>query len=86
MDAVIWTAGFLSAYNAMESDTYDITGTSNDWDRWIADYCALNPEQKLLDAVKAYVIAAYPNRRVMQPREVMPNEPQQRAVKNRNRY
>ena len=85
-EAVIWTAGFLSAYNSMESDTYDITGTSNDWDRWIAEYCALNPERKLIAAVNAYVITAYPNRRVIQPREVTPDAPQQRAVKNRNRY
>ena len=86
VEAGIWTAGFLSAYNSMEPDTYDITGVSNDWDRWIADYCAFNPEQTLMNAVNAYVIAAYPNRRVMQPRTVTPDAPQQRAVKNRNRY
>ena len=86
LEAITWSAGFLSAYNNIESDTYDITAFNKEWDSWIAEYCRLNPQLPLAKAVRAYTITAYPTRTISKPAVVTPILPQQRAVKNRNRY
>jgi len=86
LEAITWTGGFLSAYNYMADDTYDITGLNNKWDGWIAEFCRMNPHVNLVKAVAAYTDAAYPTRLVTRPPVTTPPAPQQRAVKNRNRY
>jgi len=49
-----WLAGYMTAYNVYEEDTYSIIGDSKDvaqLQTWLLDYCKLNSEQTFEHAV-----------------------------------
>jgi hypothetical protein len=44
-----WMMGWVTGYNTMARDTYDIMGTTNlsSIRQWMTDYCAKNPQDPL---------------------------------------
>ena len=49
-----WLAGYMTAYNVSETDTYSILGNNKDVSQiqtWLLDYCKLNGEQTFEYAV-----------------------------------
>jgi hypothetical protein len=73
-----WLAGYLTAYNRWQPETYDITGDphASDWERWIQQYCMTNPTILIAQAAEAFVHAFYPSRLMQAPNEVRPPAPQ----------
>jgi hypothetical protein len=73
-----WLAGYLTAYNRWQPETYDITGDphASDWETWIQQYCAMNPTIQIAQAAEAFVHAFYPSRLTQAPNEVRPPAPQ----------
>ena len=59
-----WFTGFLTAYNWLKPDTYDIAAQykSNGLLRYLDLYCGKNPKQKIIDAVSGFVNAVYDKR------------------------
>jgi hypothetical protein len=56
-------AGWLTAYNAMVSDTFDIVPNGLDGTTlWLNNYCNNNPLKQLEDGLRALVEEAYPSR------------------------
>jgi hypothetical protein len=65
--------GYLSAYNKLKPDTYNILGTIGKTDAdavvvWIVNYCRNNPFSRLSMALEQLTIDLYPNRLVKKPR------------------
>ena len=59
---VSWLGGAITAANMFLPHTYSITATVEVAERWITDYCRVNPHQSLDKAFRALVIAALPTR------------------------
>ena len=59
-----WFTGFLTAYNWLQPDTYDISAQykSNGLLRYLDLYCGRNPKNRLIDAVIAFTKAVYEKR------------------------
>jgi len=59
-----WFTGFLTAYNWLQPDTYDIAAQykSNGLLRYLDLYCGKNPKQRIIDAVAGFVKAVYDKR------------------------
>ena len=50
-----WLAGYMTAYNFSEEDTYSILGetkTVNQVESWLRDYCTVNGEETFESAVR----------------------------------
>ena len=63
-DYIIWVQGFVSAYNALDPNTFNILGVK-DWHfvrQWLDDYCKANPEKYFGEAVRVLIEELYPNR------------------------
>ena len=66
---ISWVSGYLTAYNLLAPDTYNILGNT---DResvylWIDNYCQANPLNDLSDAMVHLAIELQPGRTVTKP-------------------
>jgi len=59
-----WFTGFVTAYNWLQPDTYDIAVDykANGLLRYLDLYCGKNPKSRIIDAATAFVGAVYPKR------------------------
>jgi len=59
-----WFTGFLTAYNFLQPDTYDIAAQykANGLLRYLDLYCGRNPKIRIIDAATAFVRAVYDKR------------------------
>lgn len=59
-----WLTGFLTAYNWLQADTYDIATNykSNGLLRYLDLYCGRSPKNKIIDAATSFVNAVYAKR------------------------
>jgi len=59
-----WFTGFLTAYNWLQPDTYDISVQykSNGLLRYLDLYCGKNPKSRIIDAATAFVGVVYDKR------------------------
>jgi hypothetical protein len=59
-----WFTGFLTAYNWLQADTYDIAPQykSNGLLRYLDLYCGRNPKNKIIDAATSFISAVYAKR------------------------
>lgn len=60
-----WFTGFLTAYNWLQPDTYDIAPQykANGLLRYLDLYCGKNPKARIIDAASGFVKAVYGKRR-----------------------
>ena len=71
----VWSAGYLTSYNLLTPDTYDIAGgrEADSTDRstiiWLEDYCRHHPSQTYTEAIKRLTIELYPHRIKIAPAE-----------------
>ena len=64
-----WVNGYLSAYNNLQSDTYDILGNT-DIDGamvWLENHCQKHPLEAFATAVQRLVIQLGPKRKRIKP-------------------
>ena len=91
-----WLNGYLSAYNQIAPDTYDVTAAASldNLDARLADYCAANPDQSIAFAAIAVASILDPARIKASP-DAPATEPQvdsgtlqriQQALKARGHY
>jgi hypothetical protein len=66
-----WLSGYLSAFNLIVVNTYDITGDSNYIEiiRWLDQYCQQNQDLSFANASAALTMALYPERRNLAPKK-----------------
>ena len=59
-----WFTGFLTAYNWLQPDTYDISAQykSNGLLRYLDLYCGRNPTKRVIDGATSFVTAVYEKR------------------------
>ena len=59
-----WFTGFLTAYNWLQPDTYDISAQykANGLLRYMDLYCGRNPKSRVIDGATAFVKAVYEKR------------------------
>lgn len=61
-----WLTGFLTAYNWLQPDTYDIAPADRYNQqgllRYVDLYCGKNPKKKIIDAARAFVRGVYDKR------------------------
>ncbi len=59
-----WFTGFLTAYNWLQPDTYDISAQykSNGLLRYLDLYCGRNPKSRVIDGATSFVKAVYEKR------------------------
>ena len=53
-----WLAGYMTAYNYTQEDTYSIFSDSKDVmqiETWLLDYCKFNPDQTYEQAAKSLI-------------------------------
>lgn len=64
-----WLLGYLSAFNLIVADTYDIMGGQSYRRavRWLDGYCAGRTDTAFIDAAAALTVSWYPHRRVRAP-------------------
>ena len=64
----VWSAGYLTSYNLLAPDTYDIAGgkkaDTNDEStlNWLTDYCKKNPSKSYSEAINSLTVDLYPTR------------------------
>jgi hypothetical protein len=70
-----WLQGYLTSYNLMAPDTYDIAAgkgrdaTDKSLENWVANYCKQNPSKPFAEAVRELTIELYPTRHKKMPEE-----------------
>lgn len=66
---VNWMEAYLSAFNLIVANTYNIAGTRNldQMLKWTDDYCKDNPQDLYVNAVAALTVALYPERQNLSP-------------------
>ena len=59
-----WFTGFLTAYNWLKSDTFDIAPQykSDGLLRYLDQYCGKNPKQRVIEAATSFANTAYDKR------------------------
>jgi hypothetical protein len=59
-----WFTGFLTAYNWLQQDTYDISANykSNGLLRYLDLYCGRSPKNRIIDAATSFINAVYSKR------------------------
>ena len=64
ISAPSWLAGFLTAYNLLSPDTYNILGNSDMQSAlvWLDNFCRANPLEDFSTAASALVAELYPKR------------------------
>jgi len=65
-----WLAGYMTAYNRLENDTYSILGQSKklaNIEGWLQDYCHLNPSLDFSDAIHKLLIKLHYSRTTSKP-------------------
>jgi len=65
-----WLAGYMTAYNRLEKDTYSILGQSKklaNIEGWLQDYCHLNPTIDFSDAIHKLLIKLHYSRIIHKP-------------------
>ena len=71
----VWSAGYMTAYNALTPDTYDIAGgkeaDSSDQSTiiWLENYCRQHPAKTYTESIKNLTIDLYPMRTKTAPKE-----------------
>ncbi len=65
-----WLAGYLTGYNQLMPDTYDIKGNSdmNSLLLWLENYCKKNPLEDFISAVDMLVNELHPKRHKQAPK------------------
>lgn len=60
-----WLTGFVTAYNWLQPDTYDISAEykSHGFAIWLDRYCEAHPTSRIIDAANALVNAVYGKRK-----------------------
>lgn len=64
----VWSAGYMTAYNVLSPDTYDIAGgkEADSTDRstiiWLEEYCKQHPAESYTEAIRQLTIKLYPTR------------------------
>jgi hypothetical protein len=66
---VTWMEAYLSAFNLIVSNTYDIAGGRNldEFVAWMDDHCQANPSQAFVNAVATLTTALYDTRMNLSP-------------------
>jgi hypothetical protein len=61
---IAWLAGYFTAYNGLQRDTYDIRGGTDmpSVMLWLENYCKSNPLDDLSVAANALIVKLHPNR------------------------
>ena len=61
---MLWVAGYLTAYNALVPDTFDVLGNSDmaSVKLWLENYCKANPLEKLPTAMEVLINELRPKR------------------------
>lgn len=59
-----WVSGYLTAYNTLASDTYDILGSTDHKGAmlWLENYCKENPLKNLGLGMTAFEVELFPKR------------------------
>lgn len=67
---ITWLHGYLTAYNHLISDTYNIGGGSRGLDlrEWLDNYCKENPRKSFYQAAAALTVELYPKRLKEEPK------------------
>ena len=71
----VWSAGYLTSYNILTPNTYDISGgrEADSTDRstiiWLDNFCEQNPLKTYTEALKSLTIELYPTRIKTAPNE-----------------
>ena len=71
----VWSAGYLTSYNLLTPDTFDIAGgrEADSTDRstiiWLENYCKHHPAQTYTEAIKRLTTELYPERIKTAPAE-----------------
>lgn len=67
-----WLAGYMTAYNRIEENTYSILARSKNLtyiEGWLQDYCYLNPSKDFFDATHKLLIKMSYSRIKRKPRK-----------------
>lgn len=64
-----WISGYVTAYNAVSPDTYNILGQSNvkSTMQWLDDWCKANPKDNLAVGMSALMGELRPKRQQVRP-------------------
>jgi hypothetical protein len=76
--AINWGAGYLTAMNETQRDTYSLNA-GRSWTDWFDAFCLQNPHSRVVDAMQALVLAFWPQRQIAAPVTVLPPTPQPAA-------
>jgi hypothetical protein len=59
-----WVSGYLTAYNTLSSDTYDILGSTDHKSAmlWLENYCKENPLKNMGTGMTAFEVELFPKR------------------------
>jgi hypothetical protein len=65
VESEAWIQGYVSAYNRLMADTYDIRGTTDmpSMMLWLNNYCHKQPLESLEDAMQSLIFELYPRRK-----------------------
>jgi hypothetical protein len=68
---VTWLEAYLSAFNLIVSNTYDIAGGRNldEFVDWMDDHCKDNPDQAFVNAVATLTTVLYDSRMNLSPQK-----------------
>lgn len=68
---VTWMEAYLSAFNLIVSNTYDIAGGRNldEFVDWMDDHCKDNPDQAFVNAVATLTTVLYDSRMNLSPQK-----------------
>jgi hypothetical protein len=70
-----WLQGYMTSYNIMTPDTFDIAGgkareaSDKSLEGWLENYCKQNPSKGFTEAVEELTIDLYPTRLKTQPKD-----------------
>ena len=66
----IWLAGYVTAYNKLEPDTYNVMGTVDmaTLQLWLENFCKQNPKKLFAEAIEAGMDELYPIRAKQAPK------------------
>lgn len=67
----IWLAGYVTAYNKLEADTYNVMGTVDmaTLQLWLENFCKQNPIKPFAEATEAGIDELYPIRTKQAPKQ-----------------
>jgi hypothetical protein len=68
-DMLSWAQGYLSSYNRLAENVYDIYGSTDirGIESWLLSYCTGRPSENFTEALDALIVQLYPRRKVTAP-------------------